>query len=70
MIDVISSDRNFEEWINSEIERQRQKTLQNIVGDIQEVMIESIKPSISKKEQADGTIIYDLESKKISGLLR
>ncbi|WP_278382705.1 Eco47II family restriction endonuclease [Pseudoalteromonas distincta] len=65
MVDVYSSNSTFEEWIENEKVRQRQKSLQGKIGDMHEVMIYSLKPSIKKRETencADGKSlrIYDL----------
>ncbi|WP_147391068.1 Eco47II family restriction endonuclease, partial [Pseudoalteromonas peptidolytica] len=65
MVDVYSSNSTFNEWIENEKVRQRQKSLQGKIGDMHEIMISSLKTSINKREAevgADGKTlrIYDL----------
>lgn len=65
MVDVYSSNSNFNEWIENEKIRQRQKSLQGKIGDMHELMISSLKTSINKRVAevgADGKTlrIYDL----------
>lgn len=66
MVDVYSSRLSFEQWIENEKIRQRQKSLQGKIGDLHEIMILSLNSNIKKRvpEQVQGydrpLRIYDL----------
>lgn len=66
MVDSYSSGTKIEDWLENEKIRQKQKSLQTKMGDLHEIMIRSLKPSIKKKEaeNVDGSTkklrIFDL----------
>ena len=50
MVDVYSSGISFEDWIENEKVRQRQKSLQGKIGDLHELMILALGDSIKKRD--------------------
>jgi competence ComEA-like helix-hairpin-helix protein len=66
MVDSYSSNESINEWLEKEKVRQKQKSLQTKMGDLHEIMIRSLKPSIQKQiatpdpKTGNSLRIYDL----------
>ena len=61
LVDIKSSNITYDDWIEKEKERQRQKSLSNKIGDLHEIMIWCLSENINKKgKDKDGIVIYDL----------
>ena len=63
IVDVFSSNQTqtFDDWLENEKTRQRQKSLQGKIGDLHEIMIRCLSATIHKKDKdSDGIRIYDL----------
>ncbi len=57
VVDIYSSNSDITQWIEKEKIRQRQKSLQNHIGKLHEVMISALKDEI---KMCDDDVVYDL----------